>query len=101
MIRFQSKAGADVLMLDRHAQAVLGALGREPAAQGIFLPEQIEAALQAFATRPAEPARASVDDEEELDERDIPDLARRAWPVLELLRRALAEQHPVLWMPAS
>ncbi len=98
MIRFRSKAGADVLMLQAHAERLLEALGRERASEGIVLPEQIEAALAAFEKDlkqeavPAEPAL-----EVEGVEEDVPDLARRAWPVLELLRRARQLQVPVLW----
>ncbi len=91
---FRSKAGADVLMLNAHADAVLPLFGREAAAEGIFLCEQIAEALQAYAEfRP--PIAEQVLEGEAED--DSPDLARRAWPLLDLLRRAQAQQHPVSW----
>lgn len=92
-MHFRSKAGAEVLMLQAHAEAVLRALGREPAPQGIFLPEQIDAALDAFAQAQQRPAEAS----EPEDEEPSPDLGRRAWPLLELLRRARQKTVPVTW----
>ena len=92
-MHFRSKAGAEVLMLQAHAEAVLRALGREPAPQGIFLPAQIDAALDAFALAQQRPTEA---DEPE-DEEPVPDLGRRAWPLLELLRRARRQAVPVTW----
>ena len=89
---FRSKAGADVLMLDAHADAVLQALGREAAAEGIFLPEQIPAALAAFA-RLAQPAAEA----EEEGAEPAPGLAQRAWPLLELLRAGHHAARPVTW----
>ena len=93
MIHFRSKAGAEVLMLQAHAEAVLRALGREPAPQGIFLPEQVDAALAAFALVQQTP----VDEAEAADQELGPDLGRRAWPLLELLRGARQKAVPVTW----
>lgn len=93
MIRFHSKAGADVLMLDDHAARVLSALGREMAPQGIFEPEQIPAAVALFEHDPEKSPQPRPEESME----DDPDLSRRAWPVLQLLRRAAAARHPVLW----
>jgi len=92
-MHFRSKAGAEVLMLQAHAEAVLRALGREPAPQGIFLPEQVDAALAAFALV----QQAPVDAAEATDEEAVPDLGRRAWPLLELLRSARQKAVPVTW----
>lgn len=93
---FRSKAGADVLMLDAPADAVLQALGREPAADGIFLPEQIPAALAAFAAFLAPPPpTADAEPEECVD--PPPGLSQRAWPLLELLRAAARRGHAVTW----
>lgn len=92
-MHFRSKAGAEVLMLQAHAEAVLRALGREPAPQGIFLPEQVDAALAAFALAQQAPA----DEAEAEGDEPGPDLGRRAWPLLELLRGARQMAVPVTW----
>lgn len=91
MIRFHSKAGADILMLRAHAEAVLEALGREPAPQGIFEGEGLASALLCWSRR------AEVTPNEDDGEDDVPDLPRRAWPLLQLLRRAQAARVPVTW----
>lgn len=95
MIRFYSKAGADVLMLEAHAGRVLSALGRDLATQGIFLPDQIPAAIVSCERASEKPDLQPLADE---GAEDLPDLARRAWPVLQLLRRALEADQPVLWI---
>lgn len=100
MILFRSKAGADVLMLQVHADAVLAALGREPAAEGIFLPERIEAALSHFQAQDEIRPKTQADDEDEPEQSAIPNLAQRAWPVLDLLRRAQAMDVAVTWSSA-
>jgi Domain of unknown function (DUF1840) len=93
MIRFHSKAGADILMLRAHADAVLSALGRDMAPQGIFEPTDIGAALAHWDQR--RPAPDAQDPEE--DAQDAPVLARRAWPLLQLLRRARDASVVVTW----
>lgn len=98
LLAFRSKAGADVLMLSQHADPVLRALGREPAPQGIFLAEQIDAAL---ASLEAALAPAPVDDGAVTDP-EAPaavELRQRAWPLRDLLQRARAKGHPVTWQP--
>lgn len=97
MIHFRSKAGADVMMLQAHAERVLTALGREPAPQGIFLPEQIEEALATFRQALPAPAEPGGEPEDESDPGPAPDLARRAWPLLSLLQAAARGAVPVTW----
>lgn len=98
MLRFHSKAGADVLMLGAHAEAVLRALGREPAPQGIFLPAQVAAALASLDQAEQQTTPAAEDaDEDAPPQPPAPQLRQRAWPLRELLVRAAAEGHPVVW----
>lgn len=98
LTHFRSKAGAEVLMLQAHAEAVLHALGREPAPQGIFLPAQIDAALEAFAAFAAATAsETSTPEAGDALEPAAPDLARRAWPLLDLLRHGRRRDTPVTW----
>jgi Domain of unknown function (DUF1840) len=95
---FRSKAGADVLMLQADAERVLRALGREPAAQGVFLPEQVDGLLQQFSLHAK--TQAAQPDESETPDEAAPDLTRRAWPLLELMRASRARGVPLTWSPA-
>lgn len=91
MIRFQSKAGADILMLQAHADAVLAALGRECAPSGIFEGDGLAAALNHWDQRPESDGPGDgVDD-------DAPGIGQRAWPLLQMLRRAQDARVPVIW----
>lgn len=98
---FKSKADADLIMMERAGDQFLRILGREPSPQGI-----IEAAAMAAAIRAIEDAVAAEaasrggnnDDDEEggLREPHV-GLAQRAWPLLEMMKRALAERADIVW----
>ncbi len=95
MLRFHSKAGADILMLQGDGEALLRALGRELAPQGIFEPGQISELLATFASMQQPQVEESEQGED--DTELAPRLAARAWPLLQMLRRAALEGHPVIW----
>lgn len=96
---FRSKAGADVLMVSGHARAVLEAMGRDPAPQGVFRGPQLAEALANW-ERWVPPPPVETASEESEDESAVTGLRQRAWPVCELLRRAQSEGVDVVWMPA-
>ena len=98
LARFRSKAGAEVLMLKAHAEALLQVLGREWAPEGIFLAEQIPAALARLdeAERRAVVAVTEAADDGASALPD-PGLRQRAWPLRELLQRAAAKGQSVTW----
>jgi hypothetical protein len=45
---FKSKATANLIMLQANGKRMLEIIGKDPAAQGIVLPEQMPAALRAL-----------------------------------------------------
>jgi hypothetical protein len=80
---------------------LLRIIGREPAAQGIVevaaLPQAIAALEQAIAA--AERARGAAqqsDDDDEAGANAI-GLQQRGWPLLEMMRRSLAERADIVW----
>jgi hypothetical protein len=92
--KFKSKASGDVIMLGANGDQILRVIGREPAARGIIEPAAMPAAIAALeAAVAAEDATAADDDE---SPKSI-SLRRRAWPVLDMLRRALGEEQPIVW----
>lgn len=101
--KFKSKATGDVIMLGPTGDQVLREVGREPAAKGIFevdaMPGLIAALEQAIAREEAE--RAEVDAKVREDgERGAPmsiSLRQRAWPLIEMLRKAHAAGEPIVW----
>lgn len=100
MYRFKSKADGDLLMMAPVGDQILRILGREPSAQGIIeagaLPQAIRALEEAIAA--AELARRDQkrgDDDERGAE--AVGLHQRAWPMLEMMRRSLAEGSDIVW----
>ena len=104
--KFKSKAAGDVIMLGPTGDRVLGLIGKEAAPKGIIEPVQMPAAIQALADAVAadDAARAAAGRGEEpaneaaaTGARDAISLRQRAWPLVEMLKRAHAADEPVTW----
>jgi hypothetical protein len=113
LITFKSKADADLLMFGDAAQQLLALLGKDgKATQGIVTVEQLpEAIARLESAIEAERARLNAKSEEELEAEKEADaeagnigmtapvnLAQRAWPLFDLLRRSQAAKVPVTWV---
>ena len=108
LVTFSSKAGADILMLSQHAKPILQIMGKLDGAdlpvRGVFMPEQMAQTIDKL-----ERAIASTPPPDEDDDDDAPKdpitrpvgLRQRAFPLLDLLRRAKDTTHPVLWEASS
>jgi hypothetical protein len=108
LYRFRSKSSADVIALPSSGDALLRALGREPQARGILEPDAMQALIArleaSIASEEAQrieatPLLAATQPQAEglSDELDVISLKRRAWPLLEMMRRAQREGHPITW----
>jgi hypothetical protein len=102
MYRFKSRADGDLIMMDAVGDQILRIVGREPAPRGIIEVDTLPAAIRALeeAIAAAELARRDA----KRGERDDDDraasavgLQQRAWPMLEMMRRSLAERADVVW----
>jgi hypothetical protein len=96
--KFKSKAAGDLIMLGPHGDQLMRILGRAPAAKGIIEPAQMAAAIAALEQAIADEAKAG--DEEEGDKPEGPravSLRQRAWPLIEMLKRAQAANEAVVW----
>ena len=101
--KFKSKAAGDVIMMGPNGDQVLRLIGKEPAAQGIIEPGAMPAAIaaieQAIAAEEAAKAAAKASAANERD--DVPhdrvSLRQRAWPLVEMLKRAQAAQQEIVW----
>ena len=100
--RFKSKADADLIMMGPAGDTVLRTIGKEPAPQGI-----IEAAALPAAMRAIEAAVAADEAARKAAGADAPgggvshgdkvSLRQRAWPLLEMMRRAQGEGADIVW----
>lgn len=109
LYKFKSRATADLILLEPHGRRLLQIVGKEPSPHGIVTVVQIPAAVaaleaavaldeeqhaQAHAARQAEGLDAS---EADPAQPETVRLHQRAAPLIEMLRRSLAEQHDVVW----
>lgn len=104
LYRFNSKAGADVIMMSDSADVVLRLMGRNPAPQGILeaadLPGLVRAMEAGVAADDAQFQRAV--DEAKAAGQPVPrrqgvSLRQRAWPLHELMQRSAKEKADVVW----
>ncbi|MCX7946349.1 MAG: DUF1840 family protein [Hydrogenophilus sp.] len=107
LLTFRSDADADILIYRKHAEPILKLLGKD-LERGILTPEELPAAIAILeaaaaeeraraqqALRASHPSSASPDAETEAS---IPiGFHQRVWPLLQMMKRALAEQKPILW----
>jgi len=96
---FRSRADADLLMMGPVGDHLLRIIGREPSERGIIEATALPAAIQAIEAAVAADRREQGGDgeaEEDLKEPRV-GLAQRAWPMLEMMKRASAEKADIVW----
>jgi hypothetical protein len=96
---FKSRADADLLMMAPAAEQLLGLVGKAPAGQGIIEARDIPAAIQALedAISADDTAHRSDPAFEEDGRAERVGLRQRAWPMLEMMKRSVAEQADIVW----
>jgi len=109
LLVFHSKAAADVLMLSHHAAPILQAAGKagttdqDVPERGVFTAVQLPAAIAAIerATAQAGAPMQDADPDEPVPAMAQPvSLRVRAYPLLDMLRRAQKKGVDVLWEAA-
>lgn len=102
--KFKSKAAGDVIMMGPTGDQVLRATGREPSAKGIFEPGAMPAAMSAIeqAIEAEDRARAEAEAQAAAEGQKLPpregvSLRQRAWPLVEMMKRAHAAGEPIVW----
>lgn len=104
LYKFKSKASGDVIMTADIGDRLMSIMGRQPAGQGIFLPEQMTAAMAALeqAVAQEDAVRREAEAEAAAEGRTLPpakgvSLRQRAWPLIDMMKRALAENVEIVW----
>ncbi len=93
LYKFKSKAAATLIMLGPDGDELLRLLGREPAATGIFEADDLAGAL---ATIAAALQSSAIDSNGGHDSNSV-GLRQRLWPMVEMMKRALAARVPITW----
>ena len=103
--KFKSKAAGDVIMMQPNGDQVLRILGKAPGGKGIVTVGELPAAIAALEAAigagvgGGDPKQSGDGD----DERDTAaaaeavSLQRRVWPLLEMMKAALAARADVVW----
>ncbi len=96
---FRSRADADLIMMQPAGDQLLRIVGREPSARGIIEAAALPAAMLAIEAAIAAERRQNgqADEAEEDHKGPRVGLAQRAWPMLEMMKRALAERTDIVW----
>lgn len=102
--KFKSKAAGDVIMMGPAGDDVLKLIGKAPGAQGIIESGSMSGAIasieQAIAADEAARAQAEKDAAAEgtkLAPREGVTLRQRAWPLVEMMKRSMAEGADIVW----
>ena len=104
LYKFKSKAAGDVIMLGPNGDQVLRIIGKEPAPQGIIEAAAMPAAMAAIeqAVAADEAARVPPAGDTSAAERvataqDRVSLRQRAWPLVEMMKRAHPANQEIVW----
>ena len=102
--KFKSKAAGDVIMMGPTGDDVLRLIGKAGAAQGIIEVAGMAAAISALeqAVATDEQARAEAEREAKAEGKKVParegvTLRQRAWPLVEMMKRSMAEGADIVW----
>ncbi len=103
MFRFQSKELPDVLMLSDLTERIFKIVGKSFEPKGIFLVEQLEDAIEKlevaikYDADLANQSQKSIVEEETYAPNEIGRLGQRAYPFLELLKKARDTNNEITW----
>ncbi len=97
--RFRSKADSDLFMNQDPAERILAIIGKSPQAKGIIEPTAMPAAIALLEAAVADDTRERTAHEAEATPAPAGaiTLHQRAWPFIQLLKRSLAADTPVVW----
>ena len=97
MYKFKSKATGDLIMTQPVGDRVLSLIGKAVTPQGIIEVDQMPAAMSALEAAVAAESPKPADDDEAAGKADTVSLRQRVWPMVEMIKRALAEKQPIVW----
>jgi hypothetical protein len=104
LYKFKSKAAGDLIMLEPNGRKVLQIIGKDAGAQGIILPQQMDAAVAALLDAVAkEEADLDASASEAKAAGKLPPkppevlLRQRALPFIDMLRRCRKQDKEIVW----
>ena len=102
--RFKSRDTGDLVMLQQHGRRVLEIIGKDPAHQGIVLPQQMPAAVQALRDAAVQEEADQKRQREEAEAKGEPppefdhvSLRMRSAPFIEMMERCEKAGVEIVW----
>ena len=95
--KFKSRATGDLIMTQPVAERVLALIGKDRTPQGIIEVGQMPAAIAALESAVAAEAPQGAGDDGGAAKADRVSLRQRVWPMVEMMKRTLAEDQPITW----
>ena len=94
--KFKSQATGDLIMTQPVGERVLSLIGKPATPQGIIEVDQLAGAMSALESAVAAESPAAAGDDA-TPKADRVSLRQRVWPMVEMMKRALAEKQPITW----
>jgi hypothetical protein len=103
---FKSKATGRLILLGRSGAQLLRVIGKEPSSSGIIAPAAMPTAMEAIASaieqEEVQAQRQSaygalVNDGHDASSGDGVSLRQRAWPLVEMMKRAHRDGEAIVW----
>ena len=91
LFKLKSKVTGDLIMLEPDAKRLLKIMGREDQIKGIFLADQLPAAIAALEGAVAQEELDGIQDPKQIS------LRQRSLPMLKMLKQCLAQSADVFW----
>jgi len=95
--KFKSKATGDLIMTQPVAERVLSLIGKPATPQGIIEIDELPAAMSALEAAVAAERPAPAGDGQPAAQADRVSLRQRVWPMVEMMKRALAAKQAIVW----
>jgi hypothetical protein len=97
LYKFKSQAAGDLIMTQPVGDRVLSLIGKAVTPQGIIEVDQLPAAMSALeAAVAAESPKPDAGDDGG-SKVDRVSLRQRVWPMVEMMKRAAAQNEPITW----
>lgn len=91
LYKFKSKVTGDLIMLEPDAKRLLKIMGRDDQVKGIFLADQLAAAIAALESAVAQEEVEGMKDPKQIS------LRQRSMPMLKMLNQCLKQSADVVW----
>ena len=91
LYKFKSKVTGDLIMLEPDAKRLLKLMGRDDQVKGIFLADQLAAAIAALESAVAQEEVEGMKDPKQIS------LRQRSMPMLKILKQCLDQSEDLVW----